>query len=85
MFQSFVNDNIDPWNKSVYLIYEKLGTMVRPERKSQQRKVLFYHAVASVLAMKRDRSSLNTMAQPKHWIKLPVYVNDSQNIGALNR
>ena len=35
--------------------------------------------------MKRDHSTLHAMAQPKHWLKLPVYVNDSQIIGGLNR
>ena len=48
------------------------------------KKIPFQSCSCVSFSMKRDRSSLNVMSQPKHWFTLPVNVNNSQIIGALN-
>ena len=55
----------------------EIGRNAFEGRKVQLKKALLNHAVATVLALKQEHSSLISMPQPKVWFSLPSFVSDS--------
>ena len=47
--------------------------------KRSLKSTLLEHAVANVLAMKREHSSLSSMPQPRHWFRFPININNSSS------
>ena len=71
VFQAVRNDSTDPWSKAVDLLVQVLGAQAFSGRKMLLKRAMFNYAVSSVLARKRDFTSLNAMSQPTQWFKLP--------------
>ena len=84
VFNAIRNDANDGWNKSVSGYMGVIGAQFFTGRKAQLKREMLDHAVESVLALKREHSSLYAMFQPTRWFKLPAYMNDSQAVGVLN-
>ena len=85
VFNAVRKDHNDSWNLALVKTMGEVGNSAFEGRKAQLKKALHNHAVATVLAMKQEHTSLSSMPQPKVWFTLASYVNDSPNVGALNR
>ena len=85
VFSAVRKDNNDSWNMALVKSMGEVGNSAFEERKVQLKKALHNHAVATVFALKREHTSLSSMPQPKVWFSLASYMNESSNVGALNR
>ena len=68
----------DPYTKSWMKIESQIGLIVNFKKKSHLQAALTNKAVAFVLNVKRQHSTLNTAPQPWNWFKMQDHVNDSK-------
>ena len=68
----------DPYTKSWMKIESQIGLIVNFKKKSHLQAALTNKAVAFVLSVKRQHSTLNTAPQPWNWFKMQDHVNDSK-------
>ena len=85
VFSAVRKDNNDSWNMALVESMGEVGNGAFEGKKVKLKKALHNHVVATVLALKREHSSLSLMPQPKVWFSLASLLKDSSNVGALNR
>ena len=68
----------DPYTKSWMNIQAQVGLIQNFTKKQHLQAAITHKAVAYVLSVKRQHSTLNTTPQPWNWFKMQNHVNDSK-------
>ena len=68
----------DAYTKSWMKIEAQVGLIANYAKKTHLQAAIAQKAVAFVLSVKRQHSTLNTTPQPWHWFKMQEHVNDSK-------
>ena len=68
----------DAYTKSWMKIEAQVGLIANYAKKTHLQAAITQRAVAFVLSVKRQHSTLNTTPQPWHWFKMQDHVNDSK-------
>ena len=68
----------DTWTKS-FIMETKVGNIFKYKNKQLLQAAVTQKAVAFVMKVKRQHSTLNTTPQPWTWFKLQTHVNDSKS------
>ena len=66
----------DAYTKSWMKIEAQVGLIANYAKKTHLQAAIAQKAVAFVLSVKRQHSTLNTTPQPWHWFKMQEHVND---------